>query len=141
MAEKRNDSIPRSIALLSTVRASQHDCYERIVFDFKDENLPEFQVAVASPPFSGSSGVPIPVAGNRFVKVRLGTTYARYPGTGNYAGPDSIQPAGLTVIREIRLIEDFEAVVIWAIGVDADRSFRVGTLTNPIRVYVDIARS
>ena len=139
MAEKRNDAIPQSIALLSTVRAGRHDCYERIVFDFKDENLPEFQVAVASPPFSGPSGDPIPVAGNRFVKVRFGTTYAHYPGTGNYEGPDSITPAGFMTIREIRLIEDFEAVVVWVIGVEAEHLFRVGTLTNPTRVYIDIA--
>ena len=132
--------IPPAIASLTAVRTGQHDCYERVVFDFQDENLPDYQIGFGAPPFSGPSGIPIPVAGTRFVRVRFGTTYARYPGTGPYDGPDGVDPAGFTVIEEIRLIEEFEAVVVWVIGIDAEHSFRVGTLTNPTRIFVDIAR-
>ena len=116
------------------------DCYERVVFDFNSDSLPNFQIVAASPPFSGPSDQPIAVSGSRFLRVRLGTTYARYPDVANYDGPDVIQPAGFSAIKEIHLIEDFEAVVVWVIGLDGDRSFRVGTLTNPTRIYVDVAR-
>lgn len=133
--------IPPAIASLTSVRTGEHECYERVVFDFKDDNLPDYEIAYAAPPFSGPSGIPIAVAGTRFVKVRFATTYARYPGVGSYDGPDVVRPAGFDLINEIHLIEEFEAVVVWVIGIDAEHVFRVGTLTNPTRIYVDIARS
>jgi hypothetical protein len=108
------------------------------VFDFNDEALAEYEVAIASPPFTGPPGEPVPVAGNAFIRVRFGSTVARYLELGAYTGPDSIVP-GFAAIKEIRLIEDFEAVVVWVIGLDTQRSFRVGTLTNPTRIYLDIA--
>ena len=110
------------------------------MFDFKEANLPDYQIALASPPFSGPSGIPIPVAGARFIKVRFATTYAHYPGFGNYEGPDVVSPGGFAAVKEIHLVEEFEAVVIWIIGLDAERSFRVGTLANPTRIYIDVAR-
>lgn len=120
------------------MRAGRQDCYERIVFDFKDEARPAYDIGVASPPFSGSSDVPVPVTGTAFIKVRFDSIQARNPEFATYTGPSVINP-GLAAIRELRLIEDFEAVVIWVIGLDRERSFRVGTLSNPTRIYVDVA--
>ena len=42
-------------------------------------------------------------------------------------------------MREIRLLEDFEAVMVWVIGLDSVRPFTAATLTGPSRVYVDLA--
>ena len=120
------------------MRAGQQDCYERVVFDFKDENLPAYRIMTASPPFSGTSDIPIPVNGTGFIKVHFDGTHARHPELGAYTGPIAINP-GFPAIKEIHLIEDFEAVVIWVIGLDKERSFRVGTLSNPTRIYVDVA--
>jgi hypothetical protein len=138
LAQKRDDAIPTGIAGLAGVRAGRQDCHERIVFDFKGEARPGYDIGVASPPFSGSSDIPVPVTGTAFIKVRLDSTRARDPEFLTYTGPSVINP-GLTAIRELRLIEDFEAVVIWVIGLDRERSFRVGTLTNPTRIYIDVA--
>jgi hypothetical protein len=120
------------------VRAGQQDCYERVVFDFKDENLPAYRIMTASPPFSGPSDIPIPVTGAAFIKVHFDGTHARNPEFGAYTGPSVINP-GFAAIKEVHLIEDFEAVVIWVIGLDKERSFRVGTLSNPTRIYIDVA--
>jgi hypothetical protein len=84
--------------------------------------------------------MPIAVTGTRFIKVRFGTAYARYPDFANYDGPDVIQPFGFTAIKEVHLIEDFEAVLVWVIGLDRDHGFRVGTLSGPTRIYVDVAQ-
>ena len=107
------------------------------MFDFKD-NAPAYRVMTAAPPFSGSSDIPIAVAGTAFLKVHFDGTQARQPAFGAYTGPSSITP-GFPAIKEIRLIEDFEAVVIWVIGLDKERTFRVGTLSNPARIYIDVA--
>ena len=120
------------------MRAGQQDCYERVVFDFKDENLPAYRIMTAAPPFSGTSDIPIPVNGTGFIKVHFDGTHARHPELGAYTGPIAINP-GFAAIKEIHLIEDFEAVVIWVIGLDKERSFRVGTLSNPTRIYIDVA--
>jgi len=130
--------VPTGVAALAGVRAGQQDCYERVVFDFKDEAVPAYRIMTASPPFSGTSDMPIPVAGTGFIKVHFDGTHARHPEFGAYTGPSSITP-GFPAIKEIRLIDDFEAVVIWVIGLDKERSFRVGTLSNPTRIYIDFA--
>jgi hypothetical protein len=136
LAQRQNDTIPIGVASLAGVRAGQQDCYERVVFDFKDESLPTYRIMTAAPPFSGTSDMPIPVAGTGFIKVHFASTQARQ--FGSYTGPSAINP-GFPVIKEIHLIDDFEAVVIWVIGLDKERSFRVGTLSNPTRIYIDVA--
>jgi hypothetical protein len=132
--------MPAAVAALTSVRTGAHDCYERVTFVFREDNAPQYAVRPAEPPFAGPSGEPIPVAGSSFLLVHFETAYARYPGVDGYDGPNSIVPPGFQAIREVRLIEDFEAVVNFVIGLDAERPFRVGTLTDPPRVYVDIFR-
>jgi hypothetical protein len=56
-----------------------------------------------------------------------------------YKGPQSIRPSGLTHVREIRRTSDFEAVMIWVIGLDGMQPFTVDVLDGPPRLYIDIA--
>ncbi len=57
-----------------------------------------------------------------------------------YDGPEQIFPTDVEVIEELRLIENFEGMHQWAIGLDRTRPFSATTLNDPPRIVVDIAR-
>jgi hypothetical protein len=132
------------VALLTDVRTGRQRCADRIVFDFRAGVRPEYTVEYRSgPDFAlGQSDQTTTVEGSAFLVVRFtpaaGVDLSGSEVVTTYDGPDSIHPSGLTSVREIKRTEDFEAVLIWVIGLDATRPFSVGVLDGPPRVYVDI---
>jgi len=56
-----------------------------------------------------------------------------------YKGPKRLDAsgAGATVVQEVVRTGDFEAVLNWAIGLEAKVPFRVTTATSPARLIVD----
>jgi hypothetical protein len=139
--ERRADTVPAGAATLRELRTGSQDCYERVTFEFAAGNAPMYAIGPANPPFAGPSGDPVTLRGSSFIEVRFDTTNAHSPdGLTSYIARSTI-PANMRALQEIRLIEDFEAVVRLVIGLDSPRPFRVGTLSDPPRVYVDVARS
>ena len=63
-----------------------------------------------------------------------------FEGTG-YTGPDQIFPTNVSHILELRLLENFEGMTTWAIGLDAKRSFVVKALDDPSRLVIEIQTS
>jgi hypothetical protein len=133
------------VALLTDVRTGSQPCADRVVFDFRGGAAPGFTVEYQPGPFTfGESGAPLTIAGSAFLVVRLepasGVDLTDAAATPTYDGPPSIVPTGLTHVREIRRVSDFEAQLVWVIGLDAAQPFTVDSLIDPARVYVDIAR-
>jgi hypothetical protein len=133
------------VALLTAVRTGSQPCADRVVFDFRGSAPPGYVVEYQSGPFSfGESGEPLTIAGSAFLVVRLepasGVDLMDPAATPTYDGPSSVTPTGLVHVTEIRRLSDFEAQMIWVIGLDTVRPFTVDTLTAPSRVYVDVAR-
>jgi hypothetical protein len=133
------------VALLTAVRTGSQPCADRVVFDFRGTAPPGYVVEYQPGPFTfGESGEPLTIAGSAFLLVRLepasGVDLMDPSATPTYDGPASITPTGLAGVKEIRRLSDFEAQMIWVIGLDAVRPFTVATLTDPSRVYVDVAR-
>jgi hypothetical protein len=62
-------------------------------------------------------------------------------GTTGYTGPNQIFPTNVSHIEELRLLEDYEGMTTWGIGLDAKRNFDVHTLDNPSRLVIDIQTS
>ena len=58
-----------------------------------------------------------------------------------YDGPSDIFPTNVAHILELRLVENFEGVTRWAIGVDRERPFVVTQLTDPPRLVIDVDTS
>ena len=133
------------VALLTDVRTGRQPCADRVVFDFRAGASITYTVEYQpGPTFAlGESDQTTTVEGSAFLVVRFA------PGSGvdlsgpefvqTYTGPESIRPSGLTHVREIRRISDFEAVLIWVIGLDGTQPFTVGVLEGPPRLYIDIA--
>lgn len=132
------------VALLSEVRTGHQPCADRVVFEFDGASPPGFTVEYQPGPFTfGESPEPLSIEGSAFLVVRL------YPASNfdlskpdapqTSTTPDRLTPSGLDHVREIRRLVDFEAVMVWVVGIDASRPFTVAMLTGPSRVYLDIA--
>lgn len=134
---------PDTVSLHTDVRTGQQPCADRVVFEFRDGAAPAYDIEYEPGPFTfGESGEPLTVQGGAFLVIRFphasGVDLSSVDATQTYTGPESIVPSDLTRVREVRRLEDFEAVLVWVIGIDTTRPFTVGTLTGPPRVYVDI---
>ena len=134
----------KAIALLERVAVGRHEGYDRVVFQFRGEGVPAYRVQYMEPPLKeDGSGNPVDVAGNAFVVVRMepasGFDLNTGEGTLVYKGPKRIDgsAAGTSVVQEVVRTGDFEAVLSWAIGLEAKVDFRVTTAASPSRLIVD----
>jgi hypothetical protein len=120
---------------------------DKIVFTFGPSTgipsgtKPTGELKPTSPPFSfAGSGADVTVAGHRFIAVTFrGMAIADEQGNPSYTGPSDIKPSALAV-RELRLVDDFEGVVTWIVGVDGPGCVAVYRLSSPDRVVVAVTQ-
>jgi hypothetical protein len=141
------DTSPKSGAgdfgLLTGVRIGDHEGFTRIVFDFQEPSSPNWEFAYVPGPFEGmvepEGGW---VEGTAFLIARFQPS-----GTADISGADAVMTydgprridVGVGSVVQLLIVEDFEASLWWAIGLSGEKPFRVGTMTGPPRIYVDIA--
>jgi hypothetical protein len=133
-------STAKATSLLDRVAVGRHAGYDRVVFQFRDEGLPGYRVEYVQPPLKeDGSGDPVDVAGDAFVVVRMEPASGFDLNTGEgelvYKGPKRL--SGASVVKEVVRTGDFEAVLSWAIGLEAKVPFRVTTAASPSRLIVD----
>jgi hypothetical protein len=120
---------------------------DKIVFTFGTSSgipsgtKPTGELKPTSPPFSlAGSGQAVDIAGKRFIAVTFrGMAIADEQGNPSYTGPDDIRPNALAV-RELKLVDDFEGVVTWIVGVDGPGCVAVSRLTGPSRIVVAVTQ-
>jgi hypothetical protein len=128
-------------ALLERVAVAGHDGYDRVVFQFRN-GLPGYQVRYVEPPLrEDGSGNVVELPGVAFVVIRMepasGFDLSVPEGELSYTGPRRIPGVDTSVVREVVRTGDFEAVLTWAVGLDARVPVRVTTLDDPARIVVD----
>lgn len=98
---------------------------DRVEFLFDPPSRPDIistgRLRSVEPPFTrGASGEPVEIAGTHFVEVRLdGMLIHDEAGNPYFLGERSSSPDGLA-IRQVELIEAFEAIIIFVVGYDGD---------------------
>ncbi len=135
-------------AILTDVRIAHNAGFDRLVFEFAPSSapgaygVPPYRIEIAST-FTATSGQQVRVDGNAFFAVNFQNADAHDPNTGKVALPPSKfdQKPGTPLIREVRLVEDFEATVRWAVGLDKLACPNVLTLAGPVRVVLDFPTS
>ena len=128
---------PLAASLLTAIRAAHQPGFDRLVFEWSGPAVPQYEVKVAST-FTAPSGQAVRVDGNAFISVRMtGQAHTDTPpATRSYTQPDPYRP-GLPVIREAKLVEDFEGVVIFGVGLERLACPTVLTLRSPTRIVLD----
>ena len=143
----RGSSAPRSTpaaqpaALLTKVAVTNAGCRDSVTFTFEQSGsaVPSCKVEYKPGPFAqDGSGKPVTVAGSAFVSVRCAPAYGYdfQSGTTTYTGPKHITPTGTRHVREVVETGDFEGVLNWVIGLDANRCFAITAGGTPTRQLV-----
>ncbi len=130
-----------SSAVLTVVRTAHQPGFDRVVFEFRDNMVPGYFVALKTgQPVQDGSGKSVTVAGEAYLFVRMANAGEADPQTGQvvYTGSTRITPPDGVVVTEVVATGDFEGVLSWAIGLHKSSSFRVSELKDPARLIIDI---
>jgi hypothetical protein len=125
-------------ALLREIRTASQDGFDRVVFEFAGDEVPNYDVMYIDKPVRQcGSGNVAQVAGDGWLEVKFKATNAH-----NDAGQPTIaereRRLSLPILKELEITCDFEAEVVAVLGVSSPNPYRVLNLYKPTRVVVDI---
>ena len=136
---------PNAQAQLTAIRIAHQAGFDRVVFEFGPSSvpvggygLPLYEVSVVAQFIGGGSGRPVPVDGNAFTQIRFRNASTVDPTTGKQTFTQSDFRPGLPLVREVKLIDDFERVMTWGIGLERLVCATATELANPARLVVDL---
>jgi len=127
----------QSSPTLADVRAAGHPGFDRVVFEFQGD-VPEHTVRYVDQLVEDGTGEPVSVAGTADLQVVFHGANAHGEDGTPSGGPRRSSP-GLTAVKEVAQIGDFEAVVSYGIGLDRRRPLTVSTLSGPSRLVIDVS--
>ncbi len=126
--------------LPTTVRFGEHPGYDRVVFDFDGDVVPGYRVEYVPQAVQDGSGNVVEIDGDAILQVRMEGVRLPEPGEAVPGGPGTYEPDEDEAVKEARLEGTFEGVALAWIGVeDRQRDYRVFTLTDPVRLVVDVS--
>jgi len=80
----------------------------------------------------------VPVDGNAFLSIRLSNASTVDPATGKQTFTQTDLRPALPLVREVKLIDDFERVMTWGLGLERLACAKVSQLAGPVRLVVDL---
>ena len=111
--------------------------YDRVVFQFAD-SAAGYRVAYADQPVRRcGSGEPVSLQGTAVLLVRLQPAQAHDVAGRSLLAQREMTPS-LRVIKDMKLICDFEGQVEWALGLESRQGFRVSEQSAPSRLVIDV---
>jgi hypothetical protein len=128
-------SAPETPTLVD-VRAGGHTGYDRVVFEFRGP-VPEHRIGYVDQLVEDGSGNPVSVAGAADLEVVFQGANAHEEDGSPTVTPRRFSP-GLTAVKEVAQLGDFEAMVSYGIGVDRRRPIEVSVLSSPSRLVIDV---
>src|SRR5258708_15380098 len=99
--------------------------------------MPPYEVKTTGS-FVGTSGKQVPVDGNACLSVRFSNASTVDPNTGQQTFTQTDIRPGLPLLREVKLIDDFERVMTWGLGLERLACPKVTELAGPVRLVVDL---
>lgn len=125
-------------ATLQAVRVGRNAGFDRIVLEFDGESLPGYHIEYIDRPVRRcGSGHITTLAGDAWLQIRMSPTRA-HTEAGEATIPERKRNTDLPVIREIKMVCDFEGNVEWVLGVASPNPYRVLELSEPARLVVDV---
>jgi hypothetical protein len=133
-------------AHLVNIRAGQHPCFDRLVFDI-DGRAGGFTVRYVARMTGLASGRPVPLRGGAFLEVIVRVPAYDLSGRPTFprAGQSElVNVNGYRTFRQVAWAESQEGLTAVGLGVRARLPFRVFALAGPgtgSRIVVDVAHS
>ncbi len=128
--------------LLTAIRVAHNPGFDRVVFEMSATDrgvgsygVPPYRIEVADT-FTGPSGLPVTVAGAAHFRVTFQNTDAHTNAGQSTLASSDLQPS-TPLIKEVKIVEDFEATVQAGVGLDHLVCPSVLTLSDPVRVVFD----
>ncbi len=126
---------------LHGVEATTTQAYDRIVFAFTGDSVPGYHAEyVHGPVRRCGSGDPVQVEGPVLLVIRFAPAQA-HDEAGRPLPAERERAVGLPVVKEMKLVCDFEGQVEWVLGVAAAAPYRVSELARPARLVLDVKRA
>jgi hypothetical protein len=141
---ERTGGAANTQAQLTAIRIAHNPGFDRVVFEFGPSTapgvygMPAYRVAPATT-LSGPSGQPVPIEGSALFGVRFQNASTVNPADGSrsYTGANSLKPTTTPLVKEVRLVEDFERVLVWGIGLQRLQCPTLLALSGPVRLVLD----
>ncbi|MEO8001917.1 MAG: hypothetical protein ABI644_08575 [Arenimonas sp.] len=129
-----------AIQVLKAVRFGNPPDVDRIVFEFNDAGLPEWELKYVEPSqvTNCGSGDPVTVAGNAWLQITFRGAQAHNESGEATSGPTR-KLLNQIALRELVRTCDFEGEVTWVAGVMRENEYTSLVLANPSRLVIDIA--
>ncbi|MBP2325143.1 hypothetical protein JOF56_005528 [Kibdelosporangium banguiense] len=133
-------SAPWALATeLVDIRSGQHDCYDRLVVDFRG-NTQGYHVTYVDQVYEDGSGRLVPLRGGAKLEVVVGGPAYDQNGNLTYTPANRaelVNVSGYQAFRQVAWAGSFEGTTTVGLGVRSRLPFRVLTLPN--RIVVDVA--
>jgi hypothetical protein len=107
-----------------------------LVIEFTEQAVPTYEIKSSSDIFGSPSGASVRVDGNAFFSIRVSGEAHTDSGQRSYPQADPYRP-GLPLIREVKLITDFEGAVIFGVGLERSACPTLLVLASPPRIVLD----
>ncbi|MDO8391325.1 MAG: hypothetical protein Q7V57_12645 [Actinomycetota bacterium] len=138
-AQQSTDPLLMSSLIGADIRVGRHPCFERLVIELGGTGtFPGWTVEYATDPVPrGASGDTVYLRGAATLQVRMGMWMQTMEGEG-YQGDIQLFPTNVDHLLELRLVENWEGMTVWAVGLDAEYPFTVSVLHAPERLVIDV---
>ena len=127
-----------AIQRVSAVRIGNQPGSDRIVFEFDDVGLPEWEVKyVDQPLLDCGSGEPVTVSGDAWLQITFRGAQA-HTEAGEESGGPRRQVINQEMLHELVRTCDFEGEVMWVAGVVRPDGYTAQVLAEPSRLVIDV---
>jgi hypothetical protein len=124
-------------ALLREIRTAEQNGFDRVVFQFEGDDIPNYTIQYSKEPVQCGSGKAVQVAGAGKMEVKFNSSNA-HTEAGQPTIKDRERRLNQPILKELEISCDFEAQVGVVLGVSAPNRYRVLDLYKPTRVVIDI---
>ncbi|WP_029432370.1 hypothetical protein [Blastococcus sp. URHD0036] len=127
---------------VTTIRIGHHDGFDRVVLEYAGPGMPGWDVRYVDQPTRQGSGEPVDLPGDAALQVAVrGVGYPPDTGIAEYSGPQRVSAAGTTAVTEVFFDGTFEGITAVVVGTETRTPFRVDSLTDPIRIVLEVAEA
>lgn len=135
-----SDAAGTRVSFLTDVRVAAQAGFDRVALQF-DGAVPGYLIEYYDGPYLNTAGNEVDIEGSAFIRLIMepasGVDLSVDPFVETYEGPDRISSDTVNVTEAV-LVDDFEANMVWAIGVNEKKPFAVSILEDPNRLVVDV---